>query len=274
MGIKAPVIWAGAFFLIIGFRIVPASDLALQLYAEGDWRGARVEAFRAGVRNPEDPWASAVAAWATLRIDPGDTAAREVAFDCAHHHPDPLVRAHASYELGRILWSAGESIEAFPLLRAAFLLADDQALFLKSAYSLDSVLRRHPELRLPGDSVIPQLRTVRPLITRAVRQAAWPPPPIDRDSWSGRAARYFVGVYQRQISPAIGHRCSMHPSCSRFCVEACATYGLIGIPMTADRLIRESDHVVHRIAPVMIGGEERFYDPVSHHSFWFRRYRR
>jgi uncharacterized protein len=89
-------------------------------------------------------------------------------------------------------------------------------------------------------------------------------------AWLARGA---VRFYQTQIGPAIGQRCSMHPSCSTYCAQAIGRYGLAGIPMTADRLIRESDHVRHRLRPVLINGVEKYDDPVEDHSLWFRRYR-
>jgi uncharacterized protein len=83
---------------------------------------------------------------------------------------------------------------------------------------------------------------------------------------------WMLSFYQKQISPAIGERCSMYPSCSHYCIEATRRYGWLGIPMTADRLIRETDHVRLRLRPVEVNGAVRFDDPVSDHSYWFRRY--
>ena len=86
-------------------------------------------------------------------------------------------------------------------------------------------------------------------------------------------ATWLVRFYQTQISPAIGHRCAMHPSCSTYCLQAVHAYGWRGIPMTADRLIRESDFVRFEINPVFINGQMKFDDPIEDHSYWFRRYR-
>ncbi len=102
--------------------------------------------------------------------------------------------------------------------------------------------------------------------------------PRKQRKMTGRArrtgwAQWPIRLYQTQIGPAIGQRCSMHPSCSAYCAEAIARYGWIGIPMTTDRLIRETDHVNHRLHPIAINGVERYYNPVDAHSFWFRRYR-
>ena len=106
----------------------------------------------------------------------------------------------------------------------------------------------------------------------AGRRAVGAPEDRSRSPWAW-LARGAVRFYQTQIGPAIGQRCSMHPSCSTYCAQALGRYGLAGIPMTADRLIRETDHVNHRIRPVRVNGVEKYYDPVEDHSLWFRRYR-
>jgi len=99
-------------------------------------------------------------------------------------------------------------------------------------------------------------------------------PSTDRTGITGFFARMLIGFYQTQIGPALGQRCAMYPSCSHYALEACRQYGLAGIPMTTDRIIRESDHIRHRINPIQKHGRELYYDPVKHHTYWFRRYRK
>jgi putative component of membrane protein insertase Oxa1/YidC/SpoIIIJ protein YidD len=96
-------------------------------------------------------------------------------------------------------------------------------------------------------------------------------PPAPRIGIIGGIARAIIGFYQNQIGPGIGQRCAMYPSCSHYSLEACRRYGLVGIPMTADRLIRESDHIRYRINPIQRNGRELYHDPTEHHTFWFRR---
>lgn len=248
-------------------------ELAEALYEEGDWARARAEALRVWVAEPTHPLAQGIAAWSSLRLNPKHEEAAQTAWTLARDHEDSAFRARAAYEWGRIRWDQGDPIAAFCLIKHAFLHADDQLLVLKSAYSLDVLLWRQRDLAPRDDPLWNQLRTTRPLLTPAIRaQAA--PPAQPKNSWVMRPAFALVRFYQTQISPAIGQRCSMHPSCSAYCIEACRNYGLVGIAMTGDRLIRESDHVVHRINPIMIDGEEKYYNPVSDHTFWFRRYQR
>lgn len=97
---------------------------------------------------------------------------------------------------------------------------------------------------------------------------------INRSGITAFFARMFIGFYQTQIGPALGQRCSMYPSCSHYTLEACREYGLAGIPMSADRLIRETDHVRYRIDPIRRNGRELYYDPIENHTYWFRRYQK
>ena len=48
-----------------------------------------------------------------------------------------------------------------------------------------------------------------------------------------------VGFYKLFIGPALGNRCVLEPSCSQYYLEASRRHGLLGIPMTADRFVRE-----------------------------------
>ncbi len=94
-----------------------------------------------------------------------------------------------------------------------------------------------------------------------------------RTSLTGWPAVAVIRFYQTQIRTALGRRCSMQPSCSAYALEACRRYGLVGVAMAADRLVREPDHVARQKNPVTVQGVMRFADPVAAHTFWFRRNR-
>jgi putative membrane protein insertion efficiency factor len=78
-----------------------------------------------------------------------------------------------------------------------------------------------------------------------------------------------VEFYQRTISPVIGDRCPMSPSCSAYSIAAIKKHGFfIGLVMTADRLIHEIDEQF--LAPLLDeGGEYKSYDPVENNDFWW-----
>ena len=67
-----------------------------------------------------------------------------------------------------------------------------------------------------------------------------------------RLARGAIRAYQVTLSPLLGPRCRYHPSCSRYAMDAIASYGVIrGVVLAAWRLLRCN--------PFSHGG----YDPVS-----------
>lgn len=75
--------------------------------------------------------------------------------------------------------------------------------------------------------------------------------------------------YQRNLSPVMGGRCPMNPSCSRYSIQAINKHGFfIGLVMTADRLIHEADET--RLATASVRGNKvTFSDPVENNDFWF-----
>lgn len=259
---------------LLCFRIVAAQaetlSLARQLFDEEDFRGARREALRGGTQEEMD---AAVAALAAVRLFPLESERRQIAGSLIKSSMSRDVAAWTSVELGRILWESDDLETAACLIQGAFAQAEDHDLFLQSAYLLRVLALRYPHRVSISDAIRTQVMTVYPRITPAIQQAASPPRRQQGPRLSARLARGGVRLYQTQISPALGQRCSMHPSCSAYCLQAMQQYGVVGIPMTADRLIRETDHVHHRIHPIWVDGVEKFYDPVEAHSFWFRRYR-
>ncbi len=79
----------------------------------------------------------------------------------------------------------------------------------------------------------------------------------------------MVGFYRLMVAPALGSRCVMEPSCSRYSMQAAMECGWLGLPMTGDRLIAEASMVVARHQPVTNEmGQVRFADPVSDHIGW------
>lgn len=101
---------------------------------------------------------------------------------------------------------------------------------------------------------------------RAIAGRLSPPP---RRSLTARAAGGFIGFYRFAISPALGARCALHPSCSAYFLQAARKHGALAVPITADRFVREpvashSDKWV-----TLPDGRGRHPDPLSDHDFWF-----
>ena len=82
-------------------------------------------------------------------------------------------------------------------------------------------------------------------------------------------ARAVVRFYRGFIASAIGARCVLEPSCSQYFLEASRKHGILGIPMIADRFVREppeshSDRLIRTKS-----GQWRHHDPVEDHDWWF-----
>jgi putative membrane protein insertion efficiency factor len=95
-------------------------------------------------------------------------------------------------------------------------------------------------------------------------------PALETDASScGYLLIQAIRFYQHHVSPVIGDRCQMYPSCSSYAVEAIKKHGcLIGSVMTSDRLIHETKETDH--APLIEKeGDYGYYDPVSGNDFWW-----
>jgi hypothetical protein len=78
-----------------------------------------------------------------------------------------------------------------------------------------------------------------------------------------------VAVFRDYISQVDGDRCPSYPTCSQYSLEAIRKHGvLLGLLLTFDRLIHESDEV-RRAPMVRIFHSYRPYDPVENNDFWW-----
>lgn len=87
-------------------------------------------------------------------------------------------------------------------------------------------------------------------------------------SYSQYPLEIFTNIYGA-ISRVDGNRCPMYPTCSHYSLEAIGKHGLlIGIVMTFDRLIHESNEMDY--APLVeVGDAVRYADPVENNDFWW-----
>ena len=85
------------------------------------------------------------------------------------------------------------------------------------------------------------------------------------------AVRGALTAWHQVLTRADGPRSVMYPTASGFLGQAVAKHGmLIGIMMTADRLMHEWDE--QRRAPrIVVYGISRAYDPVEANDFWWAR---
>ena len=97
-------------------------------------------------------------------------------------------------------------------------------------------------------------------------------PPKEKAENQKSSVPYPILLYQKYISPVIGDRCPMYPSCSHYSTNALRKNGTImGIIMTCDRLIRCGRDETKQSPAVFVDGDKYTYDPVDNNDFWHSR---
>lgn len=110
-----------------------------------------------------------------------------------------------------------------------------------------------------------------PVITTAGEKSTPSPKTASVGTGSPATAPFFLLLrfYQRFISPLDGDRCPMYPTCSQYSLEAIKKHGpIIGIVLTADRLMHEADER-HLTPAIKVGTRYRVLDPVGNNDFWW-----
>jgi len=249
----------------------PTLDLATDLFEEGDWAGARTEALRASLSAPENHQAQLLASVSALRAGTGQPqAVSSLAALWRDESVDLELRCMAAYELGLAEWGDRASTHVFDALAFAYLNARQPPLFWRAGCSLYFFLKAHKTLRRQEPAIWQSLQSCRD---------AWPlevwrecrPRKKSGPSLASLPGKWIVQFYRAQISPAIGARCDLLPSCSEYFKQASRAHGLLGIPIMADRFVREPSVVVKAEKPVVMpDGHIRLEDPLSDHDSWLR----
>lgn len=265
---RIPGAWLGILFLSGLPSAQPQSlDLAAELVAETNWVGARREALRVLSVQPDDERALLLAAVSGLRgspFAPNRTNDLHRLVHLAADASDPEVRSLAAYEAGRARWQAGDPVQAWSLYALAFQSAPDRDLFLRSGCALFLLRQEDEQLGRDQPALLNQLATCRNLWRWELRDEVRPIRAAT-SRVSAKPAEWTVRFYRQQIGPAIGHRCSLYPSCSAYFLQASRAYGLLGVPLIADRLVREPGVVSAGERPILTNGVLRHADPLSDH---------
>lgn len=156
----------------------------------------------------------------------------------------------------------------------AFLTARDPRVFRVAGCALDRAFAAEPALAAAHADLAERVALCegswsaadRADALRLARGAA----PAPRGGIGGWVARRVVGFYRAFVAPALGARCALEPSCSRYFLLASRKHGLLGVPMTADRFVREP--VVSAPDRPWVRNAEgawRHPDPVEDHDWWF-----
>lgn len=270
---KIPGLAPGIFFFGLSLAAAAAPlDLAADLFAEGQWAAARTEARRVQTHAvaAEADRARLLAAISALRLNPGDESARaDLAALWQAPAADLETRCMAAYEFGLADWAAGGA-QAPAALEFAFLQTRQVPLFWRAGCSLYFYLKADRRLRKEKAAVWQSLQSCRDAWPLEVWRECRPRRPAGH-SLGSRPGKWIVQFYRAQIAPAIGARCDLEPSCSEYFQQASRAHGLLGIPLMADRFVREPSVVAAKEKPVeMPGGGIRYADPVSDHDFWLK----
>ncbi len=273
---QIPGLVPGIFFFIFAVSAQAGSplDLATDLFSEGQWAPARIECLRvqAELSGPSADRAHLLSAVSVLRMGKArDAAKADLSSLWQDSAADLETRCMAAYELALADWADGGKTNVLAPLKFAYLKAREAPLFWRAGCSLYFFLKSNKPIRRQEAATWQSLQSCRD---------AWPlevwrecrPRKKKGDSLAALPSKWIVKFYRAQIGPAIGSRCDLLPSCSEYFSQASRSHGLLGIPIMADRFIREPSVVSAAENPVtMSDGHIRYPDPVSDHDFWMKR---
>ncbi len=84
------------------------------------------------------------------------------------------------------------------------------------------------------------------------------------------AAAGWIRFFQRFVSPVDGPSCTFLPTCSAYGLQAVEKHGLLGIPMAAERVMRNHRPDDPARYPLReVNGHFYYWDPVESNDFWW-----
>ncbi|MEI6166727.1 MAG: membrane protein insertion efficiency factor YidD [bacterium] len=260
----------GILFLFLPFRVTAAdTDLADQLFQEGNWTTCMQESQRILCHTPSNEQALLLYTTSALRSGKAHaTNSLPALLHLSNLARQPDIRAQAANEAAWLLARQNRLQEAWPLAEQAFLSSSQTPIFLSSGALLLRLMTAHSQLFTPSESLRLQLESCDPILRDVL-----PPPigalPSKPASLLSRPGQWVVAFYRRAIRPAIGARCSLKPHCSEYFLQAGRAHPLLALPMIADRLVREPSVVNSGTSDVVQENGTTFYkDPLSNHDFW------
>jgi hypothetical protein len=241
------------------------NSLAISLFEEGDWVACRTECLRSLLAHPDSPQILLLKAVAELRT--GTVSTGMLASLCFATNIAPEVAAMAGYELGRALLRRGDKRGSLDHLRRVFEITRDTSLYLHAGCTMAAIIDGTPGLEAQHPGLSSQLRTSSRFWTRQIRnECAFPA--ASSSSLTGRPGQWLIAFYRAEISPALGRRCSLTPSCSEYGRQALGKHGLLGLAFIGDRTVREPQVVADKKHPVYAEGLWHYADPLDAHDAW------
>ena len=245
------------------------TELAADLYAETNFVACSRECTRLLIDNPNN---MSVLLLKALSEKATGIDSRNVLINIADSQSSPNETANmARYELARSLWKHGQASEAIQQFKQVFISSGKEILFIRSGCSISLLVDESPRLAKQIDDIISQIETSSSLWTRQIIDECRISSSKSADSITGKPVQWIIAFYRSQISPAIGSRCSLTPSCSTYGLQALKKHGLLGVAMIGDRAIREPDIVAEKPSPVRIGSRWYYSDPIDGHDWWMRK---
>lgn len=261
--------FVGMFFFS-SLSLAAPIGLATDLFEQNEWELCQRECKRArlaGSQPVERFQLLNTMAGVRLGVEPS-VASKQLHF-IIEENRDIQVSAMAAYERGRLEWQMNQPAASLDSFALAFHSTTNKALFLRASCSIFLLFKDAPELKKEHADLVSQITTSRNQWYGALfSECAKPDTKKDKPN----SPSWIIRFYRSQISPAIGDRCVLEPSCSEYFQQAHQLYGLKAYPMIADRFCREPDESHEKRFPVVMPtGQIRYGDPIENHDFWMKK---
>ena len=242
------------------------TTLAVDLFAEADFEACKTECFRILASDPTNETSLLLKAVSEVRLKGSNTSNLKHLADSSAISSE--TRAMAQYELARSYWKNGKAKEALLEFKKTFISTSRHNLFLRAGCSISLLLEEYPSLTSEVSDIEPQIDASSQLWSNEILNECRWSRNVKEDSLTGKPAQWMITFYRKQISPALGRRCSLVPSCSEYAMQSLKKHGALGVAMIGDRTIREPDVVAEKGSPVRIGNKQFYKDSVKEHDWW------
>jgi putative component of membrane protein insertase Oxa1/YidC/SpoIIIJ protein YidD len=264
-----PVFQAGILLFFLGGVLSAKSgtELVRVLINEQDWPHCRVESLRVLAVDPSNNWAAYGALISNWHLGRQKKQSLDDLQLLATATTNAEIRARSHLAVGLGAWEFGDQEAAISNLYQVLSVMPDPAVARQAGCALYVLLREYPDAGAAWPGLADQLAVMRGGWTREDERNCRPREKV-APSWWSWPGRMIVWGYRSQISPAIGSRCSLQPSCSEYFRQACSKHGLLGFAMYGDRGVREPAVVSAGKHPVRVGDKVKYPDPLSDHDWW------
>ncbi|MDD5520209.1 MAG: membrane protein insertion efficiency factor YidD [Kiritimatiellae bacterium] len=259
------------FLLILVFPLKCTGEtcpesLAVDLFAEGNFGVCIQECSRLIAEDKGNETVLLLQAVAKMRSGKDNKVELKNITESPHY--SPATANMARYELARAHWKSGNIRNALEQFKKLFESSDQGPLFLRAGCSINLLIKQYPELAEHVCDIKNQLDTCSSLWSGKIIDECRISPAGKKESIAGTPVQWMISFYRSQISPALGRRCSLQPSCSEYGMQSLKKHGLLGLAMIGDRTVREPDVVANKPSPVRIGNRWCYKDTVEEHDWW------